>query len=78
MESFRESPFHNYLEKLAGRTNLIDQETLESYFADILKKLINTQLENRRMELLEKARQDSLHDDEKKELVSLFGDRIVD
>ncbi len=76
LESFRDSPFHSYLEKLAMRPHFIEEDVLETQFKDTLNSLMNSQIEERRLELLEKARISSLEGEEKAELVSLLKSRV--
>lgn len=76
LELFRDFPFHNYLEKLAMRPNFIDDNALSAQFGDTLNRLIETQIEQRRLELLEKSRQCPLEKDEEAELVESLKDRV--
>jgi DNA primase len=76
LELFRDSPFHGYLERLAMRANYIDEDVLESQFRDTVNRLLESQTEGRRLELLEKSRQSALNSDEKDELLGLLSARI--
>ena len=75
LESFRTEPVHGWLEKLAGRPNMIDDTQLASFFADTVNRLLAQQVEQRRLVLLEKSRTAALNDAEKRELVALFDRR---
>ncbi|NKB76905.1 MAG: DNA primase [Gammaproteobacteria bacterium] len=77
LESFRESEFHPYLEKLAGRTHLVDDQALEAYFNDTLNRLLSQQDEQHRLILLEKSRQGTLDPHEKVQLVELLQTRVA-
>ena len=76
LESFRESPVHGYLGKLAMRPNLIDENVLERQFKDTLNHLLEDQSDLRRRELLEKARQSDLTPEESAELNQLLKTRV--
>ncbi|NKB63406.1 MAG: DNA primase [Gammaproteobacteria bacterium] len=78
LESFRESEFHSYLEKLAGRSHFVDDQSLELYFNDTLDRLLYQQKEQHRLVLLEKSRQGTLAPGEKEQLVKLLQTRVVD
>ena len=75
LESFRESQFHSYLQKLAMRPNYINEDALVDQFTDTLATLFDSQKDQRRLQLLEKARQQGLNPEEKKELVDLLNQR---
>jgi len=75
LESFRENQAHGYLEKLAMRTNLIDQDALASQFNDTLARLLENQADQRRLSLIEKSRLGMLEGAEKRELVDLLSNR---
>ena len=75
LESFRTELVHGWLEKLAGRPNMIDDTQLASFFADTVNRLLAQQAEQRRLVLLEKSRTAALNDAEKRELVALFDRR---
>ena len=75
LESFRENQTHGYLEKLAMRTNLIDQDALAPQFNDTLARLLENQTEQRRLSLIEKSRLGVLEGTEKQELVDLLNVR---
>jgi DNA primase len=77
LESFRDSSYHSYLEKLAVRPNMIDEDALEQQFRDTLQTLLDRQKSARREELLEKSRLKTLQQDEKVELVELLNERIT-
>ncbi len=78
LESFRDSPYHRYLQKLAIRPHLIDQSVLEVYFKETLNRLLEAQQQRRRLKLLDKSRQGVLEAHEKTELVALFRARTAD
>ncbi len=78
LELFRDSPYHGYLEKLAMRTNFIDDDVLELQFKDTVGRLLENQKEYDRQEVLEKLRQKNikeLKEDEKVALVELLNAR---
>lgn len=78
LELFRDSSYHGYLEKLAMRTNLIDDEALEPQFKDTVSRLLENQQGQERQEVLEKLRQKNikeLKEDEKVALVELLNSR---
>ena len=77
LESFRDSSFHPYLEKLAGRPNLIEEHALQTYFTDTINSLLHKRVEQRRLALLEKSRQGLLTREDKDELISLLRTRVV-
>ncbi|MCY3768898.1 MAG: DNA primase [Gammaproteobacteria bacterium] len=72
LEAFRDSPHHEYLERLAVRANLIDEDALESQFKDTISRLLENQAAQHRMALLEKARRNMLDPAEKEELARLL------
>ncbi len=72
LEAFRDSPHHEYLEKLATRSNLIDEKALESQFKDTISRLLENQTAQYRLALLEKARSNLLGPGEKEELARLL------
>ena len=76
LESFRDSPHHEYLEKLAVRPHLIGEEVLELQFMDTLHTLFDRQKAARREALLEKSRLKTLQREEKAELVELLNERL--
>lgn len=76
LESFRETPVHGYLGKLAMRINLIDESVLERQFRDTLSHLLEEHCDLRRRELLEKARQSELTPEESAELNQLLKTRV--
>lgn len=57
LESFRQEPTHDYLEKLATRAHYIDEAVLAEHFNDALARLLDHQDEQRRLALFEKIRQ---------------------
>ena len=57
LEAFRGDPTHKYLEKLAGRRNLISSGALTAQFNDALDRLLENHAEQRRLSLIEKLRQ---------------------
>ena len=78
LELFRDSTYHGYLEKLAMRTNFIDDDVLKPQFKDTVGRLLENQKEYDRQEALEKLRQKSmkeLKEDEKAALVELLNAR---
>jgi DNA primase len=76
LEAFRDSRYHGYLEKLAVRPTYIDDESREAHFADTIDHLMEDQKEQRRLQLLEKSRQQSLESGEKQELAALLQARV--
>ena len=72
LESFRETPVHDYLGKLAMRSNLIDENVLEKQLKDTLNHLLEERHDLRRRNLLEKARQSELSAQESQELNELL------
>ncbi len=76
LESFRETPAHGYLGKLAMRSNLIDENVLEKQFRDTLSHLLEEHYDLHRRKLLEKARQSELTPEESKELNELLKTRV--
>ena len=56
LEAFRGDPTHKYLEKLAGRRNLISSGALTAQFNDALDRLLENHAEQRRLSLIEKLR----------------------
>lgn len=72
LETLRESKYHEYLQKLAMRSNLIDDGVLEEQFKDTLQRLVESDNEGRRLQLLEKSREQGLDAQEKVELVALL------
>ena len=57
------------------RPNYINQDALTDQFTDTLATLFESQKDQRRLQLLEKARQHGLDSEEKKELVDLLNQR---
>ncbi len=76
LESFRETPVHDYLGRLAMRSNLIDEDVLERQFRDTLSHLLEEHFDLHRRKLLEKARQSELTPEESKELNELLKTRV--
>ena len=76
LESFRETSVHGYLGELAMRPNLIDENVLERQFRDTLSHLLEEHYDQRRRELLEKARQSELTPEESAELRQLLKTRV--
>ena len=68
LESFRTEQSHAYLEKLATRSNLIDQEALVSQFNDTLGRLLENHIERRRLWLIEELRRGVPAGDERRAL----------
>ena len=75
LESFRDSEFHSYLERLAGREHWIEEEALPKTFSDTIDRLIDQQSEQIRLALLEKSRSQSLTEPEKAQLLELLASR---
>ena len=78
LESFRDSKYHGYLEKLAVRPTYIDDEAMETHLTDTIKGLVEEEVEQRRLQLLEISRQQPLEPDEKQELAALLRARVDD
>lgn len=57
LEAFRGDPTHKYLEKLAGRRNLIGSGALAAQFNDALNRLLENHAEQHRASHIEKLRQ---------------------
>ncbi len=76
LEFFRETPVHDYLGRLAMRSNLIDENVLERQFTDTLSHLLEEHYDLRRRELLEKAREAELSSEESAELSRLLKTRV--
>ena len=76
LESFRETAVHDYLGRLAMRSNLIDENVLERQFRDTLGHLLEEHDDLHRRKLLEKARQSELTAEESEKLNRLLKTRI--
>jgi len=75
LEHFRDSSVHGYLEKLASYPTSIDENVLQQQFYDTLKRVVAQQHDERRLDLLEKSRQQGLEGEEKQELLALLSAR---
>ncbi len=78
LESCREQAAHKHLEKLAARANFIAPQALTAQFNDILRSLLESHAEQRRLAVIEKLRQGAEGDDEqalKLELKALLAAR---
>lgn len=76
LESFRDSRYHSYLEKLAMRPNYIDEEVLVEQFRDTIQRLLQSDFEQRLLELEQKARSVGLDAEEKREWMALLKARV--
>ena len=72
VEGFRESNVHGYMEMLASHPHYLKEQVTQKHFEDTLAKLEELQNDERRLLLLEKARQHPLQPEEKQELLSLL------
>ena len=75
VEGFRDTNVHGFMETLASHPHHIGEEATQRYFEDTLSRLEELQNEERRLLLLEKARQHPLGHEEKEELLSLLDRR---
>lgn len=71
MEYYRSHPASRALGKLLSWDHAVSQENMATVYRDSFNRLINQHLEGRMEELLSKARQGNITNDEKKELTLL-------
>lgn len=72
IEHYRNTPHEKPLAKLMCWEHQIDSNNMEDVFIDSIEKLLNTFVEQRTEQLLQKARQGDMSPDEKQELQALL------
>lgn len=75
VEGFRDSGVYDYMERLASHDNLVQEQSVAQHLNDTLDRLQELQNDERRAELLEKSRQQSLDEGELEELRTLLDAR---
>ncbi|MCY7296068.1 DNA primase [Alteromonas sp. a30] len=71
LEHYRDHPNYKALGKLLSWEHAVSDETMATVYRDSFNRLINQHLQGRMEELLSKARQGNITNDEKKELMLL-------